>query len=128
MDTIHIHGLEASCIIGILDWERETRQTLIFDIDLTHDTSRCIEDDTIDYALDYSTISSSIISYVENSDFNLIETLCENVAKEILSKFGVESVHIKLDKGSVVDDVFSVGVSMTRDKSWFLSLEANFSI
>ena len=37
MDKVFIEGLEIDALIGIYDWERRIRQTLVFDIEMGFD-------------------------------------------------------------------------------------------
>ena len=32
MDTLFLHGLKAETLIGVYDWERQQRQTLLLDV------------------------------------------------------------------------------------------------
>ena len=43
MDIIFLGGLEATTIIGIYDWERETKQTLVLDIEMAFDIKKAAE-------------------------------------------------------------------------------------
>jgi len=122
MDKVYIKGLKADTIIGILDWERLNKQTLVIDLEMDWDFSEASKTDNIEFALDYSAVSVAVIGLVESTDFQLLETLVEKIAFLVIGDFGVEKVHISLDKGAVVDKVSHVGVDIVRDKSWFLGL------
>ena len=49
MDIVYITGLKAETIIGIHDWEREQRQTVLIDLELGCDTTRPARSDDISY-------------------------------------------------------------------------------
>ena len=34
MDKIFLHGMKADTLIGVYDWERQQKQTLILDLDV----------------------------------------------------------------------------------------------
>ena len=34
MDIIYLHDLKIECIIGIWEWERRIKQTIIFDLEI----------------------------------------------------------------------------------------------
>ena len=87
MDIIFLGGLEIETIIGIYDWERETKQTIALDIEMAFDIQKAAETDDIQYTLDYKTVSKRIISYVEKSNFFLVETLISEIAKIISLSF-----------------------------------------
>jgi dihydroneopterin aldolase len=126
-DEIIIQGLKATAIIGILDWERETKQNLIFDIKIECDVSKAIQTEDVAFTLDYAKVSADVIDYVQNSNFQLIETLSEKVAELILSDLRVESVDIKLDKGKIVEGVDSVGIRIKRNRHWMLNKDTKWT-
>ena len=37
VDTVFIRGLRVETVIGVYEWERSIRQTLVFDLDMAHD-------------------------------------------------------------------------------------------
>lgn len=126
MDKVYIKGLKVNTIIGIFDWERENKQTLVIDLEMDWDFKKAGKSDAIEDALNYAGVSEAVIEYVENTDFQLLESLVEKIAILVIEKFDVETVKIKLDKGGVVKKVDHVGVEIVRDKSWFLGLESGF--
>ena len=52
--TTGLQGLQVDCIVGIHPHERETRQSVILDIDLDYDFASAATADTIGDAVDYS--------------------------------------------------------------------------
>ena len=50
MDIVFIQGLRIDTVIGIYDWERNTRQDIIFDIEMSFDNSVAARTDDIDKA------------------------------------------------------------------------------
>ena len=53
MDSIFIKGLKVDTVIGIYDWEREIRQEVVLDIEMSSDISIAASTDHIDQALNY---------------------------------------------------------------------------
>ena len=47
MDIIFLGGLEIETIIGIYDWEREIKQTVVLDIEMAFDIQKAAETDDI---------------------------------------------------------------------------------
>jgi dihydroneopterin aldolase len=114
MDTVYIRGLRAEAVIGVYDWERDIRQTLVLDLELASDNPRAAATDRIDDAVDYAAISSRVIAFVESSEFQLIETLAERVAGMVMTEFGVPWLRLRLDKPGAVAEADSVGVEIER--------------
>ncbi len=114
MDIIYLRDLKIETVIGIFDWEREIKQTISFDLDMATDIRRAAASDLIDDTLDYKRLSKRIISFVEGSSFQLVETLAERVAAIILEEFGVCWVRVRLDKVGAIRGASGVGVIIER--------------
>ncbi len=114
MDIIFLGGLEIKTIIGIYDWERETKQNVIFDIEMAYDIKKAAISDDINDTLDYKAVSKRIISFVEESQFFLVEKLIEEVASIILNEFNVCWVRISLNKKGAISGASDVGIIIER--------------
>jgi dihydroneopterin aldolase len=114
MDIIFLGGLEIKTIIGIYDWERVTKQTVILDIEMAFDIQKAAETDDIQYALDYKTVSHRIVSFVEASQFFLVEKLISEIADLIRNEFNVSWVKITLNKKGAIRGASDVGIIIER--------------
>jgi dihydroneopterin aldolase len=114
MDIIFLGGLEIETIIGIYDWERETKQRVILDIEMSFDIQKAAETDDIQYTLDYKTVSKRIISFVETSQFLLVEKLISEIATIIRTEFNVSWVKITLNKKGAIRGASDVGITIER--------------
>ena len=114
MDIIFLGGLEIKTIIGIYDWERETKQTVILDIEMAHDIRKAALSDDINDTLDYKTVSKRIISFVEESEFFLVEKLIEEIALILRNEFNVPWVRITLNKKGAISGASDVGIIIER--------------
>ncbi|RLQ21193.1 dihydroneopterin aldolase [Seongchinamella sediminis] len=114
MDRVYIKGLKTDAVIGVYDWERDIRQTLVLDLELAADNRAAAATDAIEDAVDYDAISGRILAYVADSEFQLIETLAERVAEIVLSEFGVPWLRLRLAKPGAVAEAGDVGVIIER--------------
>ena len=64
MDIIFLGQLEIETIIGIYDWERETKQKVLLDIEMAFDIRKAAQTDDIAYTWNYKSVSNRIISFV----------------------------------------------------------------
>ena len=55
-DIIYIEDLRVKTIIGIFDWERETKQEVSIDIEFPFDCMKAAKNDSIEDTLDYKKI------------------------------------------------------------------------
>jgi len=116
-DTVFIRGLRADAIIGIYDWERNTRQNLILDLEMASDVSRAAASEDITDAIDYEKISNRILTFVSDSEFQLIETLAERVAALVIEEFGVSWLRLTVHKPGAIEFADDVGVTITRSSN-----------
>ncbi|MCF8006551.1 MAG: dihydroneopterin aldolase [Methylovulum sp.] len=116
MDTIFLNGLCIDTIIGIYEWERSTKQTLIFDIAMAFDINKASQTDDLQYTLDYKKVSDRVTEFVQNTQYYLIERLISEVAELILTEFKVTWVQIKLNKRGAVGKDIDVGIIIERGK------------
>jgi 7,8-dihydroneopterin aldolase/epimerase/oxygenase len=114
VDIIFLGGLEIKTIIGIYDWERVTRQTVVLDIEMAFDIAKAAETDNIEYTLDYKKVSKRIISFVEESQFFLVEKLIVEIAKILQDEFAIPWVKITLNKKGAISDASDVGITIER--------------
>jgi dihydroneopterin aldolase len=114
MDIIFLGGLKIETIIGIYDWERVTKQTVILDIEMAFDIQKAAQTDDIQYTLDYKTVSHRIISFVEASQFLLVEKLISEIADIIRNEFNVPWVKITLNKKGAIRGASDVGIVIER--------------
>lgn len=117
MDKVFIKNLEIDAIIGIYDFERTTRQKVVFDIEMWWDVAKAAKSENIDDALNYKTLSDQLKDYVGQSQFQLIETLAEAVAAIIIDQYAVESVKLTLHKPDALDGATDVGVEILRHRT-----------
>ena len=114
MDTVFIQGLKIDTVIGIYDWERKIRQEIVLDIEMSADISTAASTDHINQALNYKDICKRLCSYVGDSEFQLVETLAEEICQIIIKEFGVQWVKLKLNKGEAITGAEGVGVIIER--------------
>lgn len=115
MDTIFITALKTEAIIGIFDWERQVKQTVIVDIEISADIAKAALSDSIDDTLNYKGVAKRVLAFIEVSSFHLVETLAEQIAMLILQEFGVAWVSITLSKPGAIRNSRDVGVMLERN-------------
>jgi len=114
MDIIFLSDLKIEAIIGIYDWERETKQTIGIDLEMATDISIAAQHDHIDYTLDYKSVAKRLISFVEQSEFQLVETLAEEITQIVLNEFKVPWVRLRLSKPGAIRGAKDVGILIER--------------
>jgi len=114
MDKIFLDELKIDTIIGIWDWERKIRQTVIIDLEMSADIARAAESDSVEDTLNYKSVAKRIQQFVGDSSFQLVETLAERIAGVIRDEFGVAWVRVRVHKPGAIRGSKDVGVEIER--------------
>lgn len=115
-DIIFLRGLQAETVIGIYDWERQIKQTVVIDLEMEANVREAALHDKIEHALDYEAVTKCTISFVQESQFQLIETLAEGIAEVLLSKFNLPWIRLTLTKRGAIAAAREVGVTIERSR------------
>jgi len=116
-DRIFLRGLAVDCIIGFIDWERRVKQTVVIDLEMAIDCRHAAIHDDVAETLNYKTVAKRLIAFVQESKFNLVETLVERIANLILAEFGVAWVRVTLSKPGAIRGSRDVGVTIERTQA-----------
>ena len=116
MDTIFIHALKTETIVGIYEWERQVKQTVVLDLQFSADIRKAALTDSIDDTLNYKGVAKRILAFIEASQFHLVETLAEHIAMLVLEEFNVQWVSIALSKPGAIRGSKDVGVQLERSR------------
>jgi dihydroneopterin aldolase len=113
-DVMYIKDLRIQTIIGIFGWERKVRQEVSIDLEIMFDCKKATKTDAIEDTLDYKSITKGIIKFVENSKFQLQETLAESIADLVKNEFNVTSLKLRVSKPGALRNANDVGVIIHR--------------
>jgi dihydroneopterin aldolase len=113
-DILYVKDLQVNATIGVANWERPLKQIISIDFELLTDIRAAAASDDIEDTLNYRTITKRLIDYIENSSFNLIETLAERCAEIILTEFAVKGVRLRMSKPGAVRYSKDSGVIIQR--------------
>ena len=114
MDIVYIRDLRIETIIGIYDWEREVKQTVSLDLEMAHDIRKAAETDDIQHALNYKSIAKRLISFIEGSEFLLVERMAEEVANIVSNEFSVPWLKLRVSKPGALRGSQDVGIIIER--------------
>ncbi len=114
MDIIYLRKLKIDTIIGVFDWERQTRQTIIIDLEMATDIRKAAQNDRLEDTLNYKAVAKRLIDFVSNSKFQLVETLSEKIAEIVMNEFSVPWLRLQLHKPGAVRGAKDVGIIIER--------------
>ena len=113
-DIIYIKDLRIETIIGIFDWERKVKQEVSIDMEFPFDCKKAAATDSIEDTIDYKAITKGVIKFVEDSSFQLQETLAESIAALVKEKYGVKSIKLRVSKPGALRGANDVGLIIYR--------------
>lgn len=113
-DTLFINDLIIPCVIGTFDAERTEKQSVTLTIALVVDTTKAAETDNLEDAVDYYKIYQKIVSFVSNSQYQLLEALASAVAQLCLEDANVQQVKVHIEKPQALPLAKSSAIEVTR--------------
>src|SRR5208283_2317140 len=115
-------------------WERKRKQKVVIDLKFPCDIRKASRRDRISDAADYKKIAKTAITFVEKSQFNLIETLAARLSDHLLNNFALSEFDLSVSKPGAVRGAQNVGVNIHRvfpdrflEDTVFLSLGSNIN-
>jgi FolB domain-containing protein len=114
---ITIENLRLRTIIGINDWERDTEQDVVVNVELELERGTVFARDTIDETVDYKQLNKRIIDEVEQSSFFLIEKLCDHLLVLVMEDHRVERARVRVAKPGALRFTESVSVECSAERT-----------
>mgnify|MGYP001198023332 CR=1 FL=1 len=111
---IIIDELEVETIIGCLPHERITKQPLTISMSIQYDISHVAQTDHIDDAMNYAVLTADIKSFVENSEFQLLEGMATHIFDIIFKRSQVTQASLFIYKPQAIKGVKRVGIKLSR--------------
>ncbi len=114
---ITIENLRLRTIIGINDWERETRQDVVINVELELAAGTVFNRDAIDETVDYKQLNKRIIEEVERSSFYLIEKLGDHLLTVVMEDRRVRRARVRVAKPGALRFTDSVSVDCSAERT-----------
>ena len=112
MDTLLIKGLSVVTRIGVNPWEQQVMQRVLLDILIPVDFADC--EDSLLCTLDYDTLCTATTQYLETQSFHLIESIANNLALFLKTKFKLKNISITVHKPQAIKNAQSISVTANR--------------
>ncbi len=116
MDKVTIKDLLVRGIIGINDWERETQQDILINIEIEADLRQAGATDDIQHSVNYRTVSKKVIAHAESATRLTVEALAADIAALVLEDPRAQRVRVRVEKPGAVRFAHSVGVEIERSR------------
>lgn len=116
VQSIIVDRLQFDTSIGVFDWEKQVRQTLVLNLEAEYVTSRASSTDRIEDAISYVDVCDALVQLAHSRHFDLLEHLAACMCDLLLEKFAFQSLEIVLLKPGAVPATDNVGVKMRRER------------
>lgn len=114
LDAIHVRDLHVQGILGVYDSERHIKRDIVINYSIYYKRNDNLKDE-IGEAIDYDILSENLRREIEESQFKLIESLAEFIAKQLLSVDRVLACRVMVDKPNVPENAGSTAVEILRN-------------
>ena len=100
-DRIVLTNLRFEARHGVHAWERETAQPFEVDVELWLDLRPAGGADDLSLTIDYGLAYQVVAAIVDGPSVDLLETLAERIARDLLAAFVVDAVVVRIRKPAV---------------------------
>ena len=114
MDTIFITDLRIDTRIGVYEWEKHVKQSVMINIEIAMPHSRAGTSDDFADALDYAAVVGRVQALLADHPHSLLERLAEAIAALVLGEFHAPWVRVSLAKIAPLAGVRQLGVRIER--------------
>lgn len=114
---LFLRNYEVFINIGVHDFEKRGEQRVLINIDLYIPLAESTpQHDLLEEVVDYDFMRASVANRIKKGHIHLQETLCDDVAKNMLEHPKVRGVRISTMKPDVYPDCDGVGVEIFKLK------------
>ncbi len=116
-DCILVEELRVDALVGLLPWEKQVRQPLLFDLKLYLPLKEVAESGELSRGVDYAEVTRLLEAMLENH-VELIETVAEEACRRLFEAFdALQAIEITVRKPAILPQTHSVGVRLWRKRS-----------
>lgn len=121
-DRITLAGIKIRPRIGVTPGERRLPQPCQADIIIFGDFEAAASTDSLDRAINYSRVLSTVLEATNAREYNLLETLAYSLGRAILQSFPARRVVVKVRKRpmTLVEKLDFIEVEVEQPGKWRL--------
>lgn len=129
--TVQVDNLRLRAYIGYQEWEKNKLQDIVISYSFKYNGARATENDNVDYAVNYKTLTKRIIALIDHQSFDLIEAMAEVIFKTIEDfDISIQEIQVCLEKPHALrfaDNVMVKISSLDRLQVAMVSLGSNIN-
>jgi FolB domain-containing protein len=112
MMVIKIKNLRIDVLLGVYEQERHKKQPIIINLEIDYNAGESDQTDDIKDTLDYHQITMDVTEAIENTDFELLESIVSVIEHRLKAFERIQRAVIEVDKPEApIDNIDSVSVT-----------------
>ena len=115
---ILINDLVLDLKLGYYDFEKEKAQKVKFSLEIDYEDKKPTNDKDLKSIVNYGTIVKLITKLVKKKHYNFLETLAEAVFDELFKDKRIGKIMLKIEKMEILKECSSVGIQITKKRSY----------
>jgi len=116
MARIRVKDLRLRTYIGIKEEEILNRQDVLINLTILYPAAAAVEENQIDQALNYRTITKAVIRHVEDNRFALLERLTQELLDLVMAYQQVVYAEVEVDKPHALRFAESVSITLSAER------------
>ncbi len=116
MARIRIKDLRLRTYIGINDDEIKNKQDVLINITVLYPAADAVNENDIEHALNYRTITKAVIRHVEENRYALLERLTQEVLAVVMEFPQVRYAEVEIDKPHALRFAESVSITLSEHR------------
>ena len=115
---ILIKELTLDLKLGYFDFEKDKTQKVKFTLEIDYRDKKPTNDKDLKSIVNYDKIVKLIKKLVKNKHYNFLETLAEDVFDELLKDKRIDKINLQIEKLEIMKDCSSVGIQISKKRSY----------
>ena len=104
--------------LGYYDFEKEIPQKVKFSLEIDYEDKKPSNDKDLKSIVNYAKIVKLIKKLVKNKHYNFLETLAEDVFDELFKDKRIDKISLQIEKLEILKDCSSVGIQISKKRSY----------
>ena len=115
---ILINELILDLKLGYYDFEKEKAQKVKFSLEIDYEDKKPTNDKDIKSIVNYGQVVKLIRKLTKSKHYNFLETLAEDTFDVLFKDKRIGKIMLKIEKLEILKDCSSVGIQITKKKSY----------
>lgn len=115
MHLVTIQGLKLQALIGVFEFERHAKQSIIVDVVMHTDFSQAAASDDVADTIDYGKVAERLAQLADACEFKLLEALAVQMVDMIMDEFVPQKVELTVGKPDILDNADNVAITLIKE-------------